>query len=292
MESTRRNLRLTQNLLKWGVTFLLLAFAWEYWRWGSPIRSLLWDENLFSPVITLLGWEWTDWVTSLAVENWIQVSSYVCVFIFTLGAIASFFYPSSYRKSLNIVLVLATIILIFQAILKTKSHFWQLGQIMELTLQWCSPVLLIVAYSDKYRPKHLGWLMRISIAVTFIGHGLYAIGYHPVPGHFLDMMMNGFGMSQSTALLCLHIVGWVDIIAAFILLIPNPKWIKPVLVYIIIWGFMTAIARLWSNAPFYSTQQLAEQWLSESGIRWVHFLVPLSLYCHYFYAKIAQSNNI
>jgi len=212
------------------------------------------------------------------VEHGIQLSGQITAIIFLVTAFLAFCYSSKSKKGVRFILYLSTSILFLQTILKTKSQFWQIGQFLELTLQWSAPLLLMLAFSIKKASKHLEWFIRWAIAATFIGHGLYAIGFHPVPGHFSGMMMSGLGMSNTVSLLSLKIIGVLDIFAALFILIPTSKWANTALFYIITWGFLTAIARIWSNLPFYSLSQVAEQWAFESTVRGVHFLIPIALY--------------
>ncbi len=278
MESTRRYFQFVKSFLSWASFFLLLAFAWEYWRRGGPFRNLLWDENIMSSLVESLGWSWSEWVTSLQAEHWIKSASQVVSLVFLLGAIFSIIHLRQPKKVFKWGILLSTFFLFFQAFLNVKGHFWQLGQMMELTLQWLSPIFFIIAVKDQVNLLWLDWMMRIAIAITFIGHALYAIGFHPVPGHFLSMMMDGFGMEDTSAKASLFMIGWLDIIAALSLFVPNEKVKKSALIYIILWGFLTAIARVWSYTSFYTLGGLLDQWLAQSMLRWVHFLVPLSLW--------------
>ena len=41
--------------------------------------------------------------------------------------------------------------------------------------------------------------LKIAIALTFSAHGLYAIGYYPQPGVFVDMLINILHFSETTA---------------------------------------------------------------------------------------------
>ncbi|WP_367389435.1 hypothetical protein [Lewinella sp. LCG006] len=177
----------------------------------------------------------------------------------------------------KLLLLIGGVLCLFHAFLDTKAHFGRLGHFAELSLQWFSPFLLLFLFSKYYSDHRFHLSIRITIALTFIGHGLYAWGYYPVPGHFQQMMISGFGVTNSQALGMLKVAGFLDFLAAACLFIPVKKWAHAGLYYIIIWGFLTAMARLWSNLELNSMSNLIAFWLSETTVRFVHFLVPLAL---------------
>ncbi len=126
--------------------------------------------------------------------------------------------------------------------------------------------------------------MKLALAATFIGHGLYAIGFHPLPGNFIDMMIKGFGMTESIAKTTLWIIGWLDILAAIALLcfplISSRKGKQIYMIalyYTLIWGFLTALARVYTNVAWSSGWYSLKQWLPEFLMRFPHFLIPLTL---------------
>lgn len=279
MEVTRRNVYVAQQILRWASVCLLIAFAWEYWRWGGPFRTLFWDEDFFSPIVRMLGWQWSEWVVSLEVEMWFQRSATgVALVLFLSALVIALVKDLTAKPYWSLSIFLPTLILLLHALVRTKSQFWQLGQFVELTLQWVTPFLYFFTQMKKSSYEKLLLLLKISIAATFIGHALYAIGYYPVPGHFVSMMMSGFGLDNDGALILLKLVGALDIVAALMIFLPRSIVAKMALVYIIAWGFLTAVARLWSHQFFYSVGDLADQWLAQAVLRTVHFLVPLALW--------------
>jgi hypothetical protein len=85
-------------------------------------------------------------------------------------------------------------------------------------------------------------LGRLAIAGTFIGHGLYAMGYYPVPGNFVDMVIIHLGVGESTARQLLFGMGCLDLFVAAGMVLPF-RFARPFLVYAMVWGGITALAR-------------------------------------------------
>lgn len=82
--------------------------------------------------------------------------------------------------------------------------------------------------------------IKLLIALTFTGHGIYALGVHYVPNNFIDMTTTILGLNHPDAYLFLKIVGAIDLMVAGMLFFAPSKW---VIYYIIFWGIITAFAR-------------------------------------------------
>jgi hypothetical protein len=117
------------------------------------------------------------------------------------------------------------------------------------------------------------WIAVVTVgaALTFVGHGLYAVGFHPVPLSYQTMTMKLLGCSQDFALVFLQVVGWLDFVAAACLFIRPLKIVG--LIYMIGWGLATAFARILSH---YSPAGF-NPWGAETFVRTSHWLLPLIL---------------
>ena len=123
--------------------------------------------------------------------------------------------------------------------------------------------------------SHFFLWLRIVIAMTFISHGLYAIGYYPLPGVFIEMTTAILGVSEETAIVFLKVMGVLDFVASVFILLPYPKLIKLGLFYCIVWGILTALAR---PVAFYYPEFWLEslhQWLYQAVFRLPQGLLPL-----------------
>lgn len=85
--------------------------------------------------------------------------------------------------------------------------------------------------------KLIEWVLRISVAGEFIGHGVFALqGKKDWIGWFTQ-----FGVSDpSMATQLLFIIGIIDIALAILILI---KPVRLALLWMVFWGFWTALLR-------------------------------------------------
>ncbi|MGB0402951.1 MAG: hypothetical protein ACPGEG_02570 [Salibacteraceae bacterium] len=190
-----------------------------------------------------------------------------------LGLSILYFLPNKLEPLLYWVL---SLVVLFYYLAQWQTHNFQSGYLLEVALQaLIIPTFLVF---KKTHNRLLSMLMLIS-AITFLGHGLYAMNFYPRPGYFVDMMSKAFGMSQLIAEQSLFVIGIVDILCLlFIFLRPTQK---SILIYMIFWGFFTALARPIFN---FSTVFLEESliiWVPEFLKRGTHFLVPLALLVEY-----------
>ncbi len=85
--------------------------------------------------------------------------------------------------------------------------------------------------------KKIEWLLRVGVAGEFIGHGLLAIeGKKDWVGWIAQMIH----VSVPTATTLLLLIGIVDVVMALLILL---KPIRPLLLWMALWGFWTALVR-------------------------------------------------
>jgi hypothetical protein len=158
-----------------------------------------------------------------------------------------------------------------------KSKNYDILQLFELSIQLIVPLVIFFNSSLKNMDvsKISKWL-KIAVALTFIPHGLFAMGIFYVPGHFIDMTIKILGVNETQATQLLWIVGVLDIIGSIFIFIP--KLARLTLVYVMIWGFLTAVARLVSgfNPDFLWSSLHNSIYLTL--YRLPHALVPLIIY--------------
>lgn len=98
------------------------------------------------------------------------------------------------------------------------------------------------------------YLMRLGIAGTFIGHGLFAIGIEPKWISFLTTV----GFSYEGAREIMPIIGYMDlVIAIFVVLLP----IRIILIWATIWAFSTALMRPIVGLPIMAFVERAANWI-------------------------------
>jgi hypothetical protein len=267
----------TIRLLQFLTFSIFIGRAYQFIFFDIPFRSLFWDENLMTSIVQLFDLSWNDYINNLEIartqESMIQVIGGFLVF----AAIATFF--SHYNKKwLNRFLSFGSFILLCLSLLYWKEHFYYFGQLIEYSIQWTTPILLVlfINYQNRKEKFHQFVLItKIVIALTFIGHGLYAFGVYPVPGNFVQMCLDVFLLDDFQATLFLKTVGILDFIAAALLFIPKVD--KVGIWYCIIWGFLTAFARIIANFDINIPWLSLHQWLWETIVRLSHGGIPLVL---------------
>ncbi|MCX7616261.1 MAG: hypothetical protein N2Z68_02625 [Patescibacteria group bacterium] len=107
--------------------------------------------------------------------------------------------------------------------------------------------------------KVVEWILRIAIAGEFVGHGALALqtkkGFIP--------LITGWGFSQDFAIAVLPIIGAIDLLLAISVII---KPMRGVLLWMTLWGFLTALARPIAGEPIWDFVE-----------RWANWGAPLAL---------------
>ena len=262
-----------------------------------PLRALMWDEGTFSGIAATLGYEWSAWVTSPQVSDTIGLIVKVIGASLLVGGLLLLI-PAIRKTRLTIFSLSWNGVLLFALILlATKENFWRFGYFIEHALQLGAPLLLLGMILGKTATSLLP-TMRVLTALTFTGHGLFAMGYYPVPFHFLLMTMEGLGefylnltgatLTEQGARSLLYFVGWIDFLAAAMLLVPwgrigiSKRFVFSLysiaLAWIIPWALLTTMARWWSNSGFSSLSNLIYYWGPEVLVRLPHILIPVLIW--------------
>lgn len=267
------NIKYPLLILKIACFCLFVGRSWQHLIWDIPIRTLLWDQDIMEGIVTrFTKMSWQMYATSPLQDTVIQWSKIILGIFYGICAFLCFFITKN-RKWIGNTFLAATTLLAFLAFLYYKEKFFHLGQLFEYTTQISTPILLFLLLYTNVPKKQLNFIAKIAIAFTFICHGLYAIGYYPQPGHFVDMVIRGLFLTESKARFFLKIVGFIDIIIGITMFIPF-LW-KASIGYAFVWGSLTAIARVTSNFYVDFPLESLNQWLPEMLFRVPHGLIPL-----------------
>tara|TARA_R110002096_G_scaffold4501_25_gene21202 strand:+ start:1426 stop:2283 length:858 start_codon:yes stop_codon:yes gene_type:complete len=255
-------------LLQLTVSITLAARGWLTWKWDSPMRSLVWQEDWWSgPLEKLVGIPWRSFAehSEPALTNVLEnvgIGLMAC-------AVVPWLVTLERLRWTRWLLVPAGILLALDALGRWVTVDWELGMAVEHSLQVVTPFALLIAL--RTGPGR-AWRLTLAVAtsLTFIGHGLYAMGFHAVPLIFKTMTMRILSCDLETAMMFLRIAGWLDLIAVlFLWMAPLRRW---ALFYMILWGFATALARVWAYFP-----GTLDPWVAETLVRTSHWLLPLLL---------------
>lgn len=261
-------------LLRISCFFVFIGRGWQHLISGdAPFRTLLWHEELLTPLVNnYFGMTWNEWATSESVDANIQLSIRLTgVFYFICAGLSLFVQRT--HTFIKVLLGIGCALLTSLAFLYYMDRFFQVGQLLEYAAQFMSPALLIWAVSAKrVPPKGFELAIHIAVALTFICHGLYAFGYYPVPGNFVDMVIQILNVSDEQALLFLKIVAILDFAIGVTMLIP---FLKPFgYAYAVFWGFATTIARLWAYVSWDLLGADLMRWMPEFLQRIPHATIP------------------
>ncbi len=254
--------------LKICVSVTLLARGWLTWRWDSPVRGLVWKEGWWAEVLerhTDLTWAEFARVS----DQWITTLEMVLGILLIVSAVVPWLPRNSTSLSrLRWLLLPATLVLALDAFARWVGANYDLGMGMEHSLQILAPLAFFIARGKA--PDVDGWIRLVSIGavLTFAGHGLYALGFHPVPLSYQAMTMKLLGCGQETALVFLKIFGWLDFLA--IVCVSIRFFRLAGLGYMIVWGAATALARV----AAYGSADGLDPWLAETLVRTPHWLLP------------------
>ncbi|HHS95193.1 MAG TPA: hypothetical protein ENJ45_01280 [Phaeodactylibacter sp.] len=264
------------RLLQWSTVFVFAGRAWQHFFYDVPLRTLLWDEAWMKPIVEgLFRISWEEYITSLNVDDSIQGAIYLMGLFYALCAVVALSIrrvPPPVAK----LLLWGAGGLVLLAALYCKERFFSIGQFFEYSLQVVSPVMLYKYVIEKWKGRTLLIVAKVTIALTFICHGLYAVSYYPRPGYFVEMVMNTLAVKEAIAHQILYCAGLMDFVVAGLIFLPN-KIGRYALYYIVLWGAATTLARYTAYLDFSYLAESLHQWTWEVFIRMPHFMIPIAV---------------
>lgn len=266
------------RLIQWSAVAVFVGRGWQHIYWDAPYRELLWDEASLKWLVEgVWGMEWRAYVASPAVDRAIQGIIIGTGYFYWLCAVAALL-VQKWPRPARLLLWLGSANLVLLAALYYKEQFLFAGQFFEYALQCGAPVFLILLSRNQapLLSPRLVLAMKIAIALTFSCHGLYALGYYPRPGSFMEMTINILPLGEAGARSFLIAAGILDIVLSILLFLPGwpGRW---ALGYAVLWGLATALARFFAYFHWHYADSWVLQWLHELLIRLPHFLIPLAL---------------
>lgn len=220
-----------------------------------------------------LGYSWHQWETDESVRMFFNGFQWTIGGVYVLLAGLTSFLKASHPKKLGKLLWLGSGLLFFLAFVSFKSHNYLWPQWWEHTIQFTIPIFFYLAL---YRPPIRSYLLllKVAIAMTFTCHGLFAFGWpFETPANFLEMVRNILPLNDEMARIFLTIAGGLDFVVS--LLIFFPKWSRAALIYAVIWGSLTALARVVAHVDLDQTLLDLLRWLPETILRIPHATIPL-----------------
>ena len=269
-----RDERLLVATLRIGAFLCLAGWTWGHLYWEGPYGALLWGTDSHS-LAGRLGLDWDNYVGTGANDGFVQRWIRLIGWLYLAGAVLALTVRKTSRVQMA-ALVGSSLLLVFLSYAKYVSAQRQLPMFVEHGGQMLSPILLILALW--LGPWHRVTVITAIVAflTTFAGHGAYAIGWWPTPATFFAMTTVILGVEHDTALLFLRIAGVLDFVICIGIFIPVLR--IPSVIYAVVWGLLTALARPVSGMSTDLNFWGADQYLHEAILRAPHYLVPLYLY--------------
>lgn len=261
------------QLLSFSAIAVFLGRAYQHLFHDAPFRAILWDETLMGEAVgRIFNVSWDVYLRDPKYDLMIMNLIFGFGLVYLLGTLISFF---KRKSALNYFLIFGSFCLMFLAYLYCKEKFYTPAQFFEYSLQFGSPLFLFLVIRESFK-EHLILFMKIAIALTFVSHGLYALGIYPVPGNFVQMTLNILPVQEKQAIQFLALAGILDIVISILIFVPG-KLSRYALIYAIIWGALTAFARIVANFEFENMLASVHQWLHQSVYRFPHFLIPMAV---------------
>jgi hypothetical protein len=218
---------------------------------------------------------WDEYARNPAVDAAISRLVYGLGWFYLICALAAAFISRLGRWG-RALMVAGSIGLVFLALAYTKDRFYHFGQFFEYALQFGSPLFLIFLLKHGITDR-LVLTMKIATSLTFTCHGLYAIGYYPVPGLFMSMTIHILDTDAAQTIMFLKTAGILDYLVAVGIFLPA-RFSRWFLLYAVFWGAATAAARVLGNFYWQFPLDSLHQWVYEMVYRFPHFLIPASLF--------------
>lgn len=266
-------------VLRIGTILMLLARGYEYIRWGGPFRDIFYHPQGFGGWFSsMVDVPMHELLKDPFYESLLGTISDLIGYLYVATALVILFFE---RFSKLLISVSSFFLLIHFFGLFYHKNLEQWGIVFEHAAQFFLPWCFIWLKEKKLRKA--AWISVIAISITFFAHGLYALGYYPQPGHFVDMMISGFGITEDMARESLVHIAYLDFIFAGIVLftpvLSETKVIRSILfinlLYGVVWGGLTALARVYTTYTAGMEWHWLDQYLFQTIVRVPHFLIPL-----------------
>lgn len=235
---------------------------------GNPsIAELIGDEGFMSPFISW-GYSWTQYSEELypvlvdACSNALFVAW--CIILLGLAI------PVSRKPSL----VAGAVLALLETMASLAGEYFWYFQAAARTLFALTPGILLLYQRGSEQWYTVG---KWASALVFTSHGMFAMNILPVPGFYGDMLTVVLGVQEQSAAFILWMAGLLDLLAAASLIFMK-KPPSGLLIWMIVWGTMTALARVVTGFEASMPWESISTSVAETFIRVAHGMVPWALY--------------
>jgi hypothetical protein len=247
------NKMLTNNsILKYSVLFLLCGLSLAHFTTIYADEHKVFNENLSHFISSCIFF------------------LFFCLFFYTLII-------NNFKTiHLSLYLIAVALILIESLILFKKSGFLP-EQLIEHALKIMLPLIGVFVLNRGELTTKTLVVLKILIACTFLGHGVYALGVHYIPRNFMSMTTTILCLDKTNAENFLFLIGILDILAAIGIFFKGIAQ-KSAFIYMILWGLITAFARIIYGSLISTDSIEFLYYVSNAIYRIPNGLIPLFLY--------------
>jgi hypothetical protein len=252
----------------------------------GPWRDMFWREAWISPLVNMLGLSWGEYLRHPMTNPMLRGVEVTLGAMYALAAVLCL--TARPRWLATVALVAAVGLISLDAWFSYIGHGHRVFQLFEYALRWFAPLAVVGILFGMQRSRAIQWALRVTIALTFAGHGLWAMGvsfsfgpialHYPTPGLWVDMVLQVLPMlDEGSARDLLRVAGVLDWAVAVGLFLPW-RFAWPAVGWAIVWGGLTTAARLVANADALAVNEAAVFWFSEAVRRVPHFALPVALW--------------
>jgi hypothetical protein len=176
------------------------------------------------------------------------------------------------RVSIGVLFAMSAILTVLALHVMMIKH-WQIQNFVEHALQYATPALAGLYLLYGKTSALVNCTARVLIALTFIGHGVYAIGVDISSTNFVPMVTSILNTDVQTAQQLLTIAAVLDFVFAASML--TGIGLRVMIWYGVGWGLLTALARWYYFGVLGLENGTIFKAMVETGFRMCHGLVPL-----------------
>ncbi len=227
-------------------------------------RNIVWMS-----VLTVLGFKAIQYYLLSPYGSWKEDAGIVLWAM--LGVLFLF---STLRKDPFWVLMGISAVLLGLAVEVFVKKEYQVQNLVEHSLQYGTACLLAIMIRFGMTHRNSLVMMRWLIVGTFVGHGVYAMGFQIEHTNFMPMTSSVLHTDVQGSKHFLLVAGILDMIVAVSLL--TDRFWKVMIWYAIFWGSLTASVRLYYFGYLGMEGGTWLKGMTEMGFRLCHGLIPLA----------------
>ncbi|PXA04784.1 hypothetical protein DDZ13_06350 [Coraliomargarita sinensis] len=276
------------GILRLGSCACFLGWAWQHLRWGGPYDAVLWNPNYCGWLADLLGVSWEAYVAEVVTDSRILFGVRLLGFFYAALAVVSITARRDRFVQLSF-LALGSLGLAFLTFCKFINSGYVAAILVEQGGQVLAPWVLLLALQRGVKDHLTIGLAIIAFCATFVGHGIYAIGWAPTPGHFYGLTYGILRTGAEATDLFLKFAGVMDFLVCAALVVPPLRRIG--LAYAALWGLLTSLSRPAAGMSLALPWWGADQFLHEAVYRMPHITLPIFLFLAFSSFSKERSGN-